>query len=103
MDDYAFVEAGDYLESEIIPIYGLVIAEGRNQSDMTALWDSLEALFSHTVSQKYNHLAFSKISLSHASSCRIFPSWAFASAFSSGVMFISSSSSFSNPSTLKAS
>ena len=61
MDDYEFVEAGDYLESEIVPIYGLVIAEGRNQSDMTALWDSLEALFSHTVSQKYNHLAFSKI------------------------------------------
>ena len=61
MEDYEFVEAGDYLESEIVPIYGLVIAEGRNQSDMTALWDSLEALFSHTAFQKYNHLAFSKI------------------------------------------
>lgn len=61
MDDYEFVEAGDYLESEDIPIYGLVIAEGRKQSDMTALWDSLEALLSYTVSKKYNHLAFSKI------------------------------------------
>lgn len=60
-DDYEFVEAGDYLESEDIPIYGLVIAEGRKQSDMTALWDSLEALLSYTVSKKYNHLAFSKI------------------------------------------
>lgn len=61
VEDYEFVEAGDYLESEDIPIYGLVIAEGRKQSDMTALWDSLEALLSYTVSQKYNHLAFSKI------------------------------------------
>lgn len=60
-DDYEFVEAGDYLESEDIPIYGLVIAEGKKQADMTALWDSLEALLSYTVSKKYNHLAFSKI------------------------------------------